>query len=223
MIGYVLEQELGNVMPEETALATILTMVEVDPEDPAFHDPTKFVGPIYTRAEADGLAQEKRWTFKADGDAWRRVVPSPEPRQIFEIRPIRVLLDHGVVLICAGGGGIPTMFDPTSDNTLIGVEAVIDKDLASGLLAHQVDADLLVMATDVDAVYDDWGTPQQHRLEKVTAAELRATSFPAGSMGPKVEAACRFVEETGGRSAIGALTDIQEIVSGSAGTQVLAS
>jgi carbamate kinase len=223
MIGYVLEQELGNVMPEETALATILTMVEVDPEDPAFHDPTKFVGPIYTRAEADGLAQEKRWTFKADGDAWRRVVPSPEPRQIFEIRPIRVLLDHGVVLICAGGGGIPTMFDPTSDNTLIGVEAVIDKDLASGLLAHQVDADLLVMATDVDAVYDDWGTPQQHRLKKVTAAELRATSFPAGSMGPKVEAACRFVEETGGRSAIGALTDIQEIVSGSAGTQVLAS
>jgi carbamate kinase len=223
MIGYVLEQELGNVMPEETALATILTIDEVDPEDPAFHDPTKFFGPIYTRAEADGLAQEKRWTFKADGDAWRRVVPSPEPRQIFEIRPIRVLLDHGVVLICAGGGGIPTMFDPTSDNTLIGVEAVFDKVLAIGLLAHQVDADLLVMATDVDAVYDDWGTPQQHRLEKVTAAELRATSVPAGSMGPKVEAACRFVEETGGRSAIGALTDIQEIVSGSAGTQVLAS
>jgi carbamate kinase len=223
MIGYVLEQELGNVMPEETSLATILTKVEVDPEDPAFKDPTKFVGPVYTQQEADRLTEEKGWTFKPDGSAWRRVVPSPEPRQIFEIRPIRWLLDQGVVLICAGGGGIPTMFEATGDKDLVGVEAVIDKDLASGLLAHQINADLLVMATDVDGVYADWGTPQQRRLEKVTAAELRATSFPAGSMGPKVEAACRFVEATGGRSAIGALTDIHQIVSGSAGTQVLAT
>lgn len=223
MIGYVLEQELGNVMPDEAALATILTMVEVDPDDPAFDDPTKFVGPIYTQEEADRLIGEKGWTFKADGNAMRRVVPSPEPRRIFEIRPIRWLLDQGVVLICAGGGGIPTMFEKADDDeNLVGVEAVIDKDLASGLLARQIDADLLVMATDVDAVYVDWGTKQQRRIEKITAAELRDTSFPAGSMGPKVEAACRFVEATGGRSAIGALTDIHEIVNGSAGTQVVA-
>jgi carbamate kinase len=221
MIGYVLEQELGNVMPKEAALATILTMVEVDPADPAFQNPPKFVGPIYTEEEADRLTSEKDWTFKADGNAWRRVVPSPEPRRIFEIRPIRWLLDQGVVLICAGGGGIPTMFEPTQDDTLVGVEAVIDKDLASGLLARQVDADLLVMATDVEGVYVDWGTPEQALLEKVTPADLRATSFPAGSMGPKVEAACRFVEATGGRAAIGALTDIHGIVSGSAGTQVV--
>jgi len=223
MIGYVLEQELGNVMPQEAALATILTMVEVDSNDPAFREPTKFVGPVYTQQEADRLSQEKDWTFKADGDAWRRVVPSPEPRRIFEIRPIRLLLDHGVVLICAGGGGIPTMYDPAADKTLIGVEAVIDKDLASGLLAHEVGADLLVMATDVDAVYLDWGTDTQRRVGRVTAPELRTLSFPAGSMGPKVDAACRFVEETGGRAAIGALTDINGIVEGSSGTQVVAS
>jgi carbamate kinase len=223
MIGYVLEQELGNVMPEEAPLATILTMVEVDGDDPAFEDPTKFVGPIYTQEEAERLTSEKGWTFKADGSAWRRVVPSPEPRRIFEIRPIRWLLEQGVVLICAGGGGIPTMFDPGNKKMLVGVEAVIDKDLASGLLAREVNADLLVMATDVDGVYLDWGGPEQRRIEKVTPAELRNSPFPAGSMGPKVEAACRFVEATGGRSAIGALTDIHEIVSGSAGTQVVAS
>jgi carbamate kinase len=223
MIGYVLEQELGNVMPEEAPLATILTMVEVDADDPAFEDPTKFVGPIYVQEEADRLTEEKGWTFKADGNAWRRVVPSPEPLRIFEIRPIRWLLDQGVVLICAGGGGIPTMFDPRKPSMLVGVEAVIDKDLASGLLAREVNADLLVMATDVDGVYLDWGGPHQRRIEQVTPQELRTSPFPAGSMGPKVEAACRFVEATGGRSAIGSLTDIHEIVGGSAGTQVVAS
>ncbi|MGO4258416.1 carbamate kinase [Marmoricola sp. RAF53] len=223
MIGYVLEQELGNVMPLDVPLATILTMVEVDPGDPAFADPTKFVGPVYTEREADRLRAEREWAFKPDGNAWRRVVPSPEPRRIFEIRPIRWLLEQGVVLICAGGGGIPTMFTEPDERTLVGVEAVIDKDLASGLLAREVDADLLVMATDVDGVYADWGTPRQRLIERVTAAELRAGAFPAGSMGPKVEAACRFVEATGGRAAIGALTAIHEIVGGAAGTQVVAS
>jgi carbamate kinase len=222
MIGYVLEQELGNVMPEEASLATILTMVEVDPADPAFGNPTKFVGPVYTEEAADRLTGERGWTFRPDGNAWRRVVPSPEPRRIFEIGPIRSLLDQGVVLICAGGGGIPTMFEPGADRVLVGVEAVIDKDLASGLLAREVQADLLVMATDVDGVYVDWGRPTQRRIEKVTPVELRATPFPAGSMGPKVEAACRFVEATGGRAAIGALTDIHEIVDGAAGPQVVA-
>jgi carbamate kinase len=221
MIGYVLEQELGNAMPPDAPLATMLTMVQVDPADPAFGNPTKFVGPIYTQDEADALAAEKGWVFKPDGDSWRRVVPSPLPRHIFEIQPIRWLLEHDVVLICAGGGGVPTMFLPAAETTLIGVEAVIDKDLASELLAREVDAELFVMATDVEAVYADWGTPQQRPLGRVTAEELRRIEFPAGSMGPKVDAACRFVEATGGRAAIGALTQIQQIVEGEVGTQVV--
>jgi carbamate kinase len=221
MIGYVLEQELGNVVPAEMRLATILTMVQVEADDPAFDDPTKFVGPIYTRAEADALTVEKSWAFKADGDSWRRVVPSPEPQAIVEIEPIRWLLDKDVVVICAGGGGVPIMVDPASATKRIGVEAVIDKDLASQLLAREVGADVYVMATDVDAVYADWGTPEQRPLGRVTAAELRAHNFPAGSMGPKVEAACRFVEATGGRAAIGSLAQIQQIVDGDVGTQVV--
>jgi carbamate kinase len=221
MIGYVLEQELGNEMPAEAPLATILTMVEVDPADPAFQDPTKFVGPIYTQEQADRLAADKSWTFKQDGDSWRRVVPSPLPRRIIEIRPIRWLLDKGSVVICAGGGGIPTMFLPAAERSLIGVEAVIDKDLASELLAREVGADLLVMATDVDAVYADWGTPEQRRLERVTPAEVRAHEFPAGSMGPKVDAAARFVEATGKRAAIGSLAEIEQIVDGKSGTQIV--
>jgi carbamate kinase len=221
MIGYVLEQELGNEMPAEAPLATILTMVEVDPADPAFQDPTKFVGPIYTQEQADRLAADKSWTFKQDGDSWRRVVPSPLPRRIIEIRPIRWLLDKGSVVICAGGGGIPTMFLPAAERSLTGVEAVIDKDLASELLAREVGADLLVMATDVDAVYADWGTPEQRRLERVTPAEVRAHEFPAGSMGPKVDAAARFVEATGKRAAIGSLAEIEQIVDGKSGTQIV--
>jgi carbamate kinase len=223
MIGYMLEQELGNLLPMEVPFATILTMVEVDPTDPAFGDPTKFVGPVYPKAEADSLAAEKGWVVKPDGDAWRRVVPSPEPRRIFEIRPIRWLLDKHVVVICAGGGGVPTMYDPGAERTLVGVEAVIDKDLASELLAREVDADLFVMATDVDGVYVDWGTPDQRRLERATPDELRDMDFASGSMGPKVEAAVRFVERTGKRAAIGGLDRIEAIVDGDAGTQVVAS
>jgi carbamate kinase len=222
MIGYVLEQELGNLLPVEVPLATILTMIEVDPSDPAFTDPTKFVGPVYTKPQADQLAGEKGWVFKPDGDRWRRVVPSPEPRRIFEIRPIRWLLDKDVVVICAGGGGVPTMFLPDGGRTLAGVEAVIDKDLASQLLAREVGADLYVMATDVDGVYTGWGTPDQRRLGRVTPGELRELPFAAGSMGPKVEAAIRFVEATGNRAAIGGLNEIEAIVDGDAGTQVVA-
>ncbi len=221
MIGYMLEQELGNLLPAEVPFATILTMVEVDPDDPAFRDPTKFVGPVYEKAETDELAGQKGWVFKQDGDKWRRVVPSPEPRRIFEIRPIRWLLEKNAVVICAGGGGVPTMFSKDTERTLIGVEAVIDKDLASELLAREVEADLFVMATDVDAVYTDWGTPGQRRLERVTADEMRGQAFAAGSMGPKVEAAVRFVERTGKRAAIGGLADIETIVEGSGGTQVV--
>ena len=221
MIGYVLEQELGNLLPFEVPLATLLTMIEVDPADPAFANPTKFVGPIYDKERADKLGAEKNWVFKADGDYWRRVVPSPEPKRIFEIRPIRWLLDKNAVVICAGGGGVPTMYDPDSERTLVGVEAVIDKDLASELLAREVEADVFVMVTDVDGAYADWGTPDQHKLEKTTPDELRAYDFAAGSMGPKVEAAARFVERTGQRAAIGGLEQIVDIVEGNAGTQVV--
>jgi carbamate kinase len=206
-------------MPQDAPLASLLTMIEVDPNDTAFGDPTKFVGPVYTKDNADALAASKAWTFKKDGDSWRRVVPSPEPRRIFEIRPIRWLLDQGVVVICAGGGGVPTMFSPDA-GTLVGVEAVIDKDLASELLAREVAADLLILATDVDGVYADWGTPDQRRLGQVTPAQLREEQFPAGSMGPKVDAAARFVEATGKRAAVGSLADIEQIVAGTAGTQI---
>ncbi|HEX6326210.1 MAG TPA: carbamate kinase [Jiangellaceae bacterium] len=221
MIGYVLEQELGNILPFEVPFATILTMVEVDPADPAFTNPTKFVGPVYDKEHANHLAADKGWTFKLDGDRWRRVVPSPEPQRIFEIRPIRWLLDKNVVVICAGGGGVPTMYAPGIERTLVGVEAVIDKDLASELLAREVGADLFVMVTDVDAVYADWGTANQRQLDRVTPSELGKYDFAAGSMGPKVRAAARFVERTGMRAVIGGLQQIEEIVEGTAGTQVV--
>lgn len=222
MIGYVLEQELRNVLPpEEEELATILTMVQVDQDDPAFANPTKFVGPIYTEGQAQRLAEEKGWPFRRDGESWRRVVPSPLPKHIFEIDPIRRLLDRDVVVICAGGGGIPTLVSGNPP-MLSGVEAVIDKDLASELLAREVEADVFVMATDVDGVYTDWGTPQQRRLDRVTPKELRELELPAGSMGPKVEAAAHFVEATGKTAAIGGLEQIVEMVEGTAGTQVVA-
>ncbi len=223
MIGYMIEQELGNLLPFEVPLATILTMVEVDPGDPAFQNPTKFVGPVYEQAEADRLKAEKGWVFKQDGALWRRVVPSPLPKRIFQIRPIKWLLDKGTVLICTGGGGIPTMYDPARQRWLTGIEAVIDKDLASELLAREVEADLLVIATDVKGIYLDWGKPEQRLLGQVTPDELRAYPFPAGSMGPKVQAAIQFVEQTGQRAAIGSLEDIEQIVAGTAGTNVVAS
>lgn len=219
MIGYLIEQELGNLLPEEVPLATVLTMVEVDPDDPAFDEPTKFVGPLYDEADAAALAADRGWVFRRDGDRLRRVVPSPLPRRIFEIRPIRWLLERGVVVICAGGGGIPTAWE--REGVLSGVEAVIDKDLASELLARDVDADLFVMATDVDGVYDGWGTNDARRLGRVTPAELRSLTLPGGSMGPKVQAAVQFVERTGRPAAIGALADIERIVDGAAGTLVV--
>jgi carbamate kinase len=223
MIGYLIEQELGNALPFDVPLATILSMVEVDPADPAFADPTKFVGPIYDEAQARALAAEKGWTVKPDGDHWRRVVPSPRPLRIFELRPIRWLLEHNVVVICAGGGGIPTMYESGKERHLVGVEAVIDKDLASSLLARDLDADLFVMATDVDGVYRAWGTPDQARIDRVTPDELRDHGFPAGSMGPKVDAAVEFASTTGKRAVIGALADIDGMVAGTAGTNVTAS
>jgi carbamate kinase len=220
MIGYMLEQELGNLLPFEVPLATLLTMVEVDPSDPAFADPTKFVGPIYDETSANQLAAEKGWIFKKDGANWRRVVPSPLPKRIFEIRPIKWMLEKGTIVICAGGGGIPAAYAADGRRTLGGIEAVIDKDLASELLARELEADLFVMATDVDGVYLDYGTPQQRRLDRVTVADLKQHKFAAGSMGPKVQAAMQFAEQTGGRAAIGALNEIEGIVAGKKGTNI---
>src|SRR5213083_1745114 len=199
MIGYMIEQELGNLLPPETPLATLLTMIEVDPQDMAFEHPEKFVGPVYRAEEARQVATSKHWDFRQDGPMWRRVVPSPQPRRIFEIRPVKWLLEQGVVVICAGGGGIPTMYSKEDPHRLVGVEAVIDKDLASSLLAENLDAEVLVMATDVDAVYVDWATPRQRRLSWVTAEELAGYDFAAGSMGPKVAAAVRFASRPGRR------------------------
>lgn len=221
MIAYMIEQELGNLLPFEKPLATILTMVEIDRDDPAFDNPTKFVGPQYEQDEADRLAAEKGWVFKLDGDKPRRVVPSPEPKQIFELDPIKWLVEKDAVVICAGGGGIPTVYLPDGTRTLVGAEAVIDKDLASELLARNLGADLFVMATDAAGVFADWGTPNQRMLECVTPDELEGYEFAAGSMGPKVEAAVRFVRATGKRAAIGSLDDIEAIVAGTAGTRIV--
>jgi len=217
MIGYMIEQELGNLLPMEEPLATILTMVEVDPEDPAFDNPTKPIGPVYSEEEARALAEERGWSVAPDGEHWRRVVASPEPQRIFEMRPIHWLLENGTTVICAGGGGIPTVYKP--DGTLEGVEVVIDKDRASALLAFELDAGLLILATDTDGVYLDWGTEDARRIERTTPEEMELHDFEEGSMGPKVEAACDFVRRSGGRAVIGALSDLEGMVAGTAGTQ----
>jgi len=220
MIGYMIEQELGNLLPFERPFATLLTMIEVDPSDPAFDNPTKFIGPVYGKEEADRLAREKSWSFKQDGDKWRRVVPSPMPKRIFELQPIKWLLDHNTVVIAAGGGGIPTMYVKGKERTLAGVECVIDKDFASELLARELDADLFVMLTDADAVYVDWGKPTQKAIRSASPDSLAAMNFAAGSMGPKVDAACRFARATGKKAAIGALADLSGIIAGTMGTTV---
>jgi len=218
MIGYMIEQELGNILPFEVPFATLLTMVEVDAGDPGFKNPTKFVGPVYEKGDADRLAAEKAWVFKQDGAKWRRVVPSPLPKRIFEIRPVRWLLERGTIVICAGGGGIPTMYEPGANRKLVGIEAVVDKDLCSELLARDVEADLLIMATDAEAVFTDWGTPKQKAIHRAHPDVMSRFSFPAGSMGPKVDAACQFARATGRTAAIGALADIPGIVRGEKGT-----
>jgi carbamate kinase len=221
MIGYLIEQELGNRLPFEKPLASLLTMIEVDPDDPAFTNPSKPIGPQYDKAEADRLAAERGWTFRPDGDRMRRVVPSPVPQRIFEHRPIRWLLERGCVVVCAGGGGIPTIYRP--GRQLTGIEAVIDKDRASALLANNIQADILIMATDARAVFVGFGTPQQRAIvaadPDVLLAEYHA-EFAAGSMLPKVVAACEFAGATGKPAVIGALSDIDAMLAGTAGTRV---
>ena len=218
MIGYLLEQELANLLPSRT-VTTLLTRVEVDPKDPAFAKPTKPIGPVYTQEEATRVAAEKNWVMAPDGKSFRRVVASPQPLRVLGLDPIRWLLEKGALVIAAGGGGIPVVRG-ADGHSLQGVEAVIDKDLCSGVLAHELRADCLVIATDVAAVYLDWGKPQQRALGSVSPKTLAGMTFPAGSMGPKIDAACRFVQASGRRAVIGSLDQIEAMLAGNAGTQI---
>src|SRR6476646_689161 len=220
MVGHMLELALRNALPDRDVVR-VLTQVVVAEDDPAFRRPSKPIRPVYDERQARELRFERGWTIGRDGGVYRRLVPSPEPRAIAEIRSLRALVGSGALVVCAGGGGIPVAMDGLG--TLHGVEAVIDKDLTAALLARRLDADMLLMLTDVDAVHADWGGPRQHPLAHVTPNELRELDFAAGSMGPKVEAACRFVEATGRQAAIGALGDAVRVARGGAGTQVLAS
>lgn len=217
-IGYMIEQELGNCLPKDKQVAALLTQIEVDPQDPAFRDPTKPIGPVYDKAEADLLAIQRNWVVKADGNKYRRVVASPRPQRILDIGVIRILIHHDVIVICSGGGGIPVVRTPSGG--LVGIEAVIDKDWASALLARELRANSLLLLTDVEAVFEGWGTTQLRPFRHTCPKELRKHSFAEGSIGPKVKAACEFVETTGGSAGIGSLSDAFAILHGKAGTWI---
>ena len=218
MIGYLLDQELVNALGGR-GVATLLTQVIVDVEDPAFAHPTKFIGPVYDRETAEQLAVERCWHVAPDGPHWRRVVPSPEPRSIVELPTIKLLVEAGVLVVCVGGGGIPVVVD--RDGRLRGVEAVIDKDRAAALLARGLDADALLLLTDVAAVERDYGTPHAKRILEATADEILAMELPPGSMGPKVEAAAWFAKTTGGHAGIGSLAEAAAVLAGRSGTTVV--
>jgi carbamate kinase len=216
MIGYWLVQALQNALPGRQ-VACLVSRTLVSPEDPAFAHPSKFVGPVYEEQQARSLAQSMGWQVRQDASRWRRVVPSPEPAGLLDLPAVRMLLDSQVIVVCSGGGGVPVV---TAEGHLHGVEAVVDKDLAASLLALELNADALLLLTDVAAVQDGYGTPQARPIRRATPAELRSRAFPAGSMGPKVEAVCRFVDATGKQAAIGQLGDAQALLAGEAGTLV---
>jgi carbamate kinase len=216
MIGYWLVQALQNAVPGRQ-VACLVSRTLVRGDDPAFAEPAKFVGPVYDEEQARALAAAHGWEIRRDGARWRRVVPSPEPAELLDLPAIRLLLGSGAIVVCAGGGGVPVV---ASDGGLRGVEAVVDKDLTTSLLARQLDADALLLLTDVAAVQDGHGTPQARPIRRATPAELRQRDFPAGSMGPKIDAACRFAEATGKPAAIGRLSDARALLTGEAGTLV---
>ncbi len=220
MVGYLFAQELHNALPEND-IACIITQSVVSADDSAFRNPTKFIGPVYDKKTAERLAVENGWTVREDGKYYRRVVPSPRPVRIVEIESIRRLVDAGVIVISGGGGGVPVFVDEAG--RLTGVEAVIDKDYCSSILATELNADYLVIATDVPGIFDNWATPKQKQIRFASPDHLRAMGFAAGSMGPKVTAACEFAEKTGHCAAIGALEDIKDIVEGRAGTLISTS
>lgn len=218
MIGYMIQQELSNTVPGSASIATVLTQIQVDPKAPAFQKPSKPVGPVYSKEEADKIAAEKGWTMAPDNDKYRRVVASPKPVNIFGLEPLKTLIDNKYIVVCGGGGGIPTWVD--DEGKQHGAEAVIDKDLATALLATLIDADLFVIATDVDGAYLDWGKPEQKRIALAAPDAALAFGFASGSMGPKIEAAANFAKATGKDAVIGALADIEQIVAGKAGTRI---
>jgi carbamate kinase len=218
MIGYLIEQELDNLLPDRKLTGTLLTQIEVDPKDPAFDKPSKPIGPVYDEAEALEIGKARGWVMGRDGSKFRRLVASPSPKRIFQIKVIRLLVDHGVTVICAGGGGIPVI--RLEDGSFTGIEAVIDKDRASALLAEEIGAQALLMLTDVDGVYLDWGTNRQALINRTTPAEVRKQEFASGSMGPKIEAATAFVDGGGKLAGIGRLQDAVAILNGTAGTGV---
>jgi carbamate kinase len=218
MIGYVIAQELRNVRPD-WAIVTLLTQTLIDPDDPAFKQPTKPIGPAYNEAEVAELSETNKWTFAPDGTGMRRVVASPKPVGIIELKIIKQLVASNTITICCGGGGIPVR--QMSACVLAGVEAVVDKDLTAALLAHQIGAEKLIILTDVDGVYLDWGTPQQRLVNEAHAENLSGLRFSEGSMGPKVEAVCQFVKATGKVAAIGSLDEIERVMAGKSGTLIL--
>ncbi|WP_419236456.1 carbamate kinase [Serratia fonticola] len=216
MIGYMLAQQLGAFHPAQP-VSTLLTRVLVDSEDPAYREPSKFIGPVYEPQQQAELEQKYGWSMKLDGKYLRRVVPSPEPKKIVDIEAINLLLAKNHIVICNGGGGVPMV---ASAQGMIGSEAVIDKDLASALLAEALDADHLVILTDADAVYQHWGTPQQKAIRSATTQELAPMAVADGSMGPKIMAVSRFVQRSGKVAHIGALQDIESVLAGTAGTLI---
>ncbi|HHX33808.1 MAG TPA: carbamate kinase [Gammaproteobacteria bacterium] len=219
MIGYLIEQELENELQHSQPIVTLLTQVIVDLNDPAFATPTKYIGPVYSQEEAESRAAQAGWQIAQDGDKWRRVVASPKPVEIPDLQVLKLLVEKKVVVICNSGGGIPVVRN--ADNSLQGIEAVIDKDLSSAFLAEKLGADALLLLTDVESVYQDFGTPEAKPLRKLTIAEGGEMDVPAGSMGPKIKAASSFAA-SGGFSAIGRLSDALALLSGDAGTRVVA-
>jgi carbamate kinase len=217
MIGYFLLQAFENALPGQEVVSLVCQTL-VDPADTAFTHPTKFVGPVYSAEEGRRIAERHHWDIRPDGDSWRRVVPSPEPLVPVEMATIRMLVGNGAIVICSGGGGIPVCRG--ADGLLHGVEAVIDKDLTAVLLARELEADALLLLTDVSNVETGFGTDHARPIHDTTPEALRAEQFPAGSMGPKVDAACRFVEATGNRAFIGRLDDAADLIAGKSGTVV---
>jgi carbamate kinase len=221
MLGYLIERSLANALPRRMSFAALLTQIRVDQHDPAFLRPSFAVGPRYGEAEARALGAERGWRVAAQADGWRRVVASPEPREILEAHVVRMLLERGVIVICTGGGGVTVT--ALEDGSFVAVEAVVENDTASALLARQIEADWLLLLTDVDGVHEDWGRGGSHRLGRITSAELAAKKFPDANMRTKAEAACAFVNETGRRAAIGRLADAEAMLNLAAGTIVSAS
>lgn len=218
MIGYLIEQELINQLPENRRTASLLTMVQVDANDKAFSEPDKPVGPSYPFEKKQSLEDKNNWSFKSKDNEWQRVVPSPEPEDILQSPAIETLLLNDTVVICSGGGGIPVS---RSDNALIGVEAVIDKDKTSALLAIKLKVDRFIIATKTDGVYRNWQSKTSEKIKNITIKQLKSMQFESGTMAPKIAAAIRFVKQRQQPAVIGSLDELDKIMNFNAGTKIV--